>query len=254
MEFWELVLLCAVGVVAGFVNVMAGGGSLLTMPMMVFMGLPGPVVNGTNRVAIFIQNIAAVVGFFRQGFSDFRLSLSLTLCALPGTIVGAMLGTRLEGVWFNRVLAGVMMAVMLLMLRKKKKRTGTVEQESHEPPSPQRRWAAHLLMIGAGFYGGIIQAGVGFIMIAILHRTLGLDLVRVNMHKVFIIGVYTLVALVVFASQGQVDWLLGLLLAVGNAAGAWIGTHYAVKKGERLIRIILNIALVAMAAKLLLSV
>ena len=100
---------------------------------------------------------------------------------------------------------------------------------------------------------GFIQAGVGFILMAILHRTLGLDLLRVNMHKVFIVGVYTLVALVVFAVQGHVDWILGLVLATGNATGAWIGTHYAVKKGEKLIRFVLNAALIAMAAKLLLS-
>ncbi|MCH5374984.1 MAG: sulfite exporter TauE/SafE family protein [Planctomycetes bacterium] len=253
MDTGDLILLCAVGVVAGFINVMAGGGSLLTMPLMVFMGLSGPVVNGTNRVAILVQNVAAVYAFFRKGFSDFRLSLSLTLCALPGAVVGAMLGTRLEGVWFNRVLAGVMVGVMLLMLRKKGESRDRTRTESPRSPTRRRQLVAHLMMLGAGFYGGIIQAGVGFIMIAILHRTLGLDLVRVNMHKVFIIGVYTLVALSVFAWQGQVEWLIGLLLAAGNASGAWIGTHFAVKKGERLIRIVLNIALAAMAAKLLLS-
>lgn len=247
----ELVLLFVAGLVAGFVNVMAGGGSLLTMPVMVFMGLPGPVVNGTNRVAVLVQNVTAVAGFFRHGLSDFRLSLTLTLCALPGSLIGAALGTRLEGAWFNRVLGGVMIGVILLMLRPVRREPRRVETGCQPTPSLRRLVWAHLLMIAVGFYSGVIQAGVGFIVIAILHRTLGLDLIRVNMHKVFIIGATTLVALLVFASQGQVDWLLGLVLAAGNAAGAWAGTHYAVKKGERLVRWVLNVALVAMAIKLL---
>ncbi len=248
MEIWEVALLFVAGCVAGFTNVMAGGGSLLTMPIMVFMGLPGPAANGTNRVAILIQSISSTVAFFQRGLSDFRLSLTLTLCAMPGAIAGAFLGTKLEGVWFNRVLAGVMIAVMILMWRKKKGKTES--EETKTPPSARRTLFAHLLMFGAGVYGGFIQAGVGFILMAILYRVLGLDLVRVNMHKVFIVGTYTIVALAVFAINGHVEWTIGLLLAIGNATGAWVGTHYTVKKGERLIRIVLNTALLIMAIKL----
>lgn len=252
MEIWEGTLLFAVGCLAGFVNVMAGGGSLLTMPIMVFLGLPGPTVNGTNRVAIVIQSATAVTGFFRRGFSDFRLSLSLTACAVPGAFVGAMLGTKLEGAWFNRVLAVVMVAVLVLMARKKKKPASDTVVKG-QTPTKRRLVLAHLLMVGAGLYGGFLQAGVGFIMMAILHRTLGLDLVRVNMHKVFIVGIFTLVALAVFAVQGHVYWAIGLVLASGNAIGAWLGTHYAIKEGDRLIRIIFNLAVAALAVKLLMN-
>jgi len=250
-DLWQGILLAAAGCVAGFVNVMAGGGSLLTMPVMVFMGMPGPLVNGTNRVAIFAQNVSAAAGFFRQGYSDLKLSLSLTLCALPGAACGALFGTRLSGVWFNRVLACLMIAVMILMTRKKK----PVEREgeiARAPPGPKRVAWAHALMFAAGLYGGFIQAGVGFIFMAILHKVLGLDLVRVNMHKVFIIGAYTIVALTVYAVHGHVAWFAGVVLACGNAAGGWIGSHVAVKKGERAIRIVFNIILVIMVVKLVL--
>jgi uncharacterized membrane protein YfcA len=267
MEWWWCPVLLVVGCVAGFLNVLAGGGSLLTMPVMVFLGMPGQAANGTNRVAILVQSISATCGFLRQGFSDFRLSLSLAACALPGTIVGAFLGTQLGGVWFNRVLAGVMLAVMGLMLSKGRKRRGDDKIEppgaeagdvAEEPdamvrPSRRRLVAAHLLMVLVGFYGGIIQAGVGFVIMAVLHRVLRLDLVRVNMHKVFIIGVYTPVALGVFACHGDVIWAAGLSLAVGNAIGGWIGSVFAVKKGERLIRIVLNVTLLVMVVKLLLT-
>lgn len=248
MDLWQLILLAIIGCLTGFINVMAGGGSLLTMPVMVLMGMPGPVANGTNRVAILAQNITAVAGFFRQGFSDFKLSLSLSLCALPGALIGAYFGTKLQGLWFNRVLAGVMITVMVLM-SVKKHRPGSVTTTG--PPGQKRLITAHILMAVTGFYGGFIQAGVGFILMAILHRVLGLDLVRVNMHKVFIVGTYTIFALAVFAVRGNVAWLPGIYLAAGNAAGGWIGSHIAVKKGERLIRIVFNAALIILAIKLL---
>jgi uncharacterized membrane protein YfcA len=251
MEFWDGTLLFGVGCLAGFVNVMAGGGSLLTMPIMVFLGLPGPAVNGTNRIGIVIQSVTAVASFRQKGFSDFKLSFSLTACALPGAIVGAMLGTRLEGVWFNRVLAAAMVAVLILMARKK--RPPPAPDAGDLAPTGPRLVLAHFLMIGAGLYGGFLQAGVGFVMMAILHRTLGLDLVRVNMHKVFIVGVFTLVALAVFAVRGHVYWGVGLTLAAGNAIGAWFGTRYAIREGERLIRLIFNLAVIALAVKLLMS-
>jgi len=251
LTVWQIVLLGIVGCVAGFVNVMAGGGSLLTMPVMVMMGMRGPTANGSNRVAILAQCVTATAGFMRQGFSDLKLSVTLTLCALPGAICGAWAGTRLQGVWFNRVLAGLMIVIMILMAAKKKNSGDAAETPT--PAGPKRVLWAHLLMVLAGLYGGFIQAGVGFILMAILHRVLGLDLVRVNMHKVFIVGAYTIVALIVFASQGHVAWLAGAFLAVGNSVGGWIGSHVAVKKGERVIRIVFNVVLVVMAAKLLLT-
>jgi uncharacterized membrane protein YfcA len=114
-EAWQLALLAATGVAAGILNVMAGGGSLLSVPVMLFLGLPGPVANGTNRISIIGQNIVAVRTFMRRGFADFRLSLSLAACALPGAVLGALVGVRLEGEWFDRVLALVMIAVLVAM-------------------------------------------------------------------------------------------------------------------------------------------
>ena len=248
MDLWRELILAVVGIAAGFLNVMAGGGSLLVMPIMVLMDIPGPVANGTTRVAILAQNISATAGFRRKGYSDLRLSLSLAACALPGAIVGAWFGTQLEGDMFNRVLAGVMIAVLILMATGPKPSPTT----SGTPPTTRRRMIiGHLLMVGAGLYGGFIQAGVGFILMAILHRVMGIDLVRVNMHKVIIVGVYTIAAIAIFAARGSVLWTTGLVLAAGMALGGWIGSHVAVGRGERFIRIIFNVALVALAVRLL---
>ena len=250
LELWQAAMLTAVGVVAGFLNVMAGGGSLLTVPVMVFMGVPGPVANGTNRIAILAQNLTAITTFFRRGFSDFKLSLSLAACALPGAIAGAMVGVQLEGEWFNRMLALVMVGVMLIMYFDK----GNAEQRDDHQPSKRQLWLGHLLMVGVGFWGGFIQIGIGFIIMPVLNRVMGLDLVRTNMHKVFIIATYTIAALAIFAAQVEILWIMGAALALGNSIGGYLGAHFTVAKGERLIKIILNIVLVAFIIKLLLPV
>jgi len=249
LELWQGAVLIAVGIVGGFVNVMAGGGSLITVPVMVFMGLPGPVANGTNRIAILAQNLTAIVTFARRGFSDYKLSLTLAACAIPGALAGALVGTQLEGVWFNRALALIMIAVMLVMYFDK----GATEQSQDHQPTRRQLFNGHLLMVGAGFWGGFIQLGVGFILMPILNRVMGLDLVRTNMHKVFIIAVYTIVALSVFASQIELMWVVGIALALGNSIGGYLGAHFAVTKGEGLIRLVLNLVLVAFIIRLLFS-
>jgi hypothetical protein len=245
----DVLILFTVGIAAGFINVLAGGGSLITLPVMVFLGMEGPVANGTNRVAIAVQNVAAVSGFARQGFSDWPQSLRFAACAVPGAVVGAWVGTQLTGVWFNRLLATVMIAVLIVMARGS---SGGRPAEKSER-TVRRQSLTYAGMVAVGFYGGFIQAGVGFLIMAALHRGWGLDLVRVNMHKVFIILIYTIPALLVFMVHGSVWWTMGIALAAGNATGAWLASIAAVKKGDPFIRAILFIALIAMAVKLVIG-
>jgi uncharacterized membrane protein YfcA len=248
VELWQLLLLASAGVAAGFLNVMAGGGSLLTVPMMLFLGLPGPVANGTNRLSIIAQNIVAVRTFLRRGFSDFRLSLSLTLAGLPGAALGALVGVRLDGIWFERVLAVVMIGVLILMQLPSGKRSGG----GSLPLTRGRLIAGHVLMFGAGCWGGFIQIGVGFILMPILHRVMGLDLVRTNMHKVFIALVHNVLAIAVFASVVSIHWAFGLALAVGNSLGGYLGARFSVQGGELWIRRVLTLVLLLFIVKLLL--
>ncbi len=218
----------------------------MTVPVMLFMDLPGPVANGTNRIAILAQNITAVYAFFRKGFSDFRLSMTLSLAASVGAAGGAMLGVKLEGIWFERVLALVMVAVMLIMAM------GNGKAKSTETDGePKRLLLGHLCMVGAGFWGGFIQIGVGFILMPILHKVMGLDLVRVNMYKVFVVLIYTIVALAIFASQLELMWWAGIGLAVGNSIGGWYGAHTTINRGEVWIKRVMYVALSVFIVKLL---
>lgn len=251
MQIEDYAILFGVGLVAGFINVLAGGGSMLTVPTMLFLGLPAPIANGTNRIAILVQNLVAVTTFFRKGLAEFKLSLMLTLCTLPGAVAGAMVGTQLQGAWFNRTLAGVMVLLLLLMWVKKSPRVqGKTPSVPVRPTGRRMAWGC-LLMVGIGFYGGFIQIGVSLLLMPLLHRVMGIDLVRVNMHKVFIISGYTIIALAIYAWKLDIRWILGSVLATGNGIGGWLGATLSVRKGDRFIQILLNVVLVVFVIKLL---
>ncbi|NND61228.1 MAG: sulfite exporter TauE/SafE family protein [Gammaproteobacteria bacterium] len=247
MEWWQPLALAAVGLVAGWMNVLAGGGSMLTIPAMVFMGVPGPVANGTNRLAIAAQNIVATATFLRADRRHLRLGLTLGLAAMPGAAAGALLGARLEGPWFNRALAVIMVLIMILMARRQR------PPAEGSQPGRQRLVLGHLLMVGAGAWGGFIQIGVGFILMPILHRVLGLDLVRVNMHKVLIVLMYIPVTLAIYAVEADLLWAHGAALALGNAVGGWAGAHTNLRRGEGVIRVVLYIALAAIVIRLIVT-
>ena len=243
----QIVVILAAGLVAGFVNALAGGGSFLTLVALEFAGLPASMANGTNRVAVLVQNVAAVLGFKSKGLSDFKLSLQLGLPAFLGSIVGAYVVIDLPTAIFHRILAAAMLVMLVTLVLDPKKLL-------HKRPrrmTPARRWLGYLVFFAVGFYGGAIQAGVGFFLIAALVFFAGLDLVRTNSHKVFIIGLFTLFALLMFVLRGQVHWVLGLVLSAGNAAGAWIASRLAVEKGEKLVKIVLGVMLTVVSLQYL---
>jgi uncharacterized membrane protein YfcA len=226
---------------------MAGGGSIITVPIMMFLGVPGPVANGTNRLPIVAQNISACLTYLRHGVPELRLVLSLALCAVPGAITGALLGVTISVEAFNIVLAGVMALVLILIMTN----AGSQESNVTLKPSRKRLLAGHGLMVLAGFWGGFIQIGMGFILLPILHRVLGLSLVTANIHKVFIILLYTLSALFVFGNQLELLWWIGGVMAVGNGVGGWLGARLTLSGGEPVIRALLIIAIAVMIVKLI---
>lgn len=243
---WELLLLMITGIATGFLNVMAGGGSMLSVPIMIFLGVPGTVANGTNRIAILPQNISAVWAFYRKGFANFKLSLSLGACTIPGTLIGATLASRVPNDQFNSLLAVIMVMVLIIMSLPQPK---TIRP--NESPSKSRMIAGHALMVLIGFWGGFIHIGVGFLLMPTLNRVMQLDLVTTNSHKVFIVMCYTVVALIVFASELELIWKYGIALGVGTWIGAWLAANMQVKKGIGPIKWTLNVVIVAFIIKLL---
>jgi uncharacterized membrane protein YfcA len=245
LVWWEIVVLIVAGFGAGLVNVMAGGGSILTVPIMMFLGMPGPVANGTNRITIVAHNASAIVTYLRHGVPHAKLCVTLTLVAIPTALLGAWLSTKLNNEQFEGLLAVVMVAVLILMQAPQAKKQSDADNE------PKNLRLGHVLMAVAGFWGGFIQIGMGFVVLPIMHRVIGLSLVDTNILKVFIIFTYTLLAVFVFAATSEVLWLVGAIAAIGNVAGGMVGARLTLSHGEQLIRRVLTIAIIAMIVKLL---
>lgn len=246
MEYYHYLLVFGVGLICGVINVMAGGGSLLTLPVLIFMGLPPSVANGTNRVGIFMQNIFAVRGFKSKGVSAFPFAIWLSISSVMGAIIGAKVAIDISPELFNRILAIVMVVVLVLTIFG----TAKPRQATDEDLSAKKQWTSIILFFFVGLYGGFIHAGIGFVIMATLSMVNKMSLVKVNSIKVFVALVYTFFSLIVFIWEGQVDWLLGLILGSGTAIGGWFASRWSVDKGDNWIRYFLICAVSGMAIKL----
>lgn len=251
MGFWATAgLLFGVGVVAGILNVLAGGGSLLTLPAMIFLGLPPTVANGTNRVAILVQNVAAVWGFQRHRLIDRGWIPMAAIPAVAGAALGAWLAVLIDDTSFRRILAALMVLIALWTVWDPLGRRGGLRESLAGGLSAGRRVALIAGFFLAGVYGGFIQAGVGFVLLGVIAFA-GLDLVRGNALKVLLVLAYTPISLAIFAAGGLVDWPIGVALALGNLVGALIGVRLAVLKGHAWIRNVVTVTVVVFAIRLL---
>ena len=246
VELYKAAILIMVGIIAGFINTVAGGGSLLSLPILIFLGLPAAVANGTNRVAILLQNISGIAGFKSKGVFVFPYSIWLGLTALAGAIVGAKISVDLDDATFNRIIAVVMVGVVIMTIFNPFKTGDT----SNERLGKKEQIIGAISFFFIGIYGGFIQAGVGFIIMGSLTYINRLNLVKVNSIKVFVVFTYTFAALFIFIIEDKVDWLYGLTLAVGNMTGAWIASRWSVDKGDKWIKRFLVIMVTILAIKL----
>jgi uncharacterized membrane protein YfcA len=245
-ELLRLLLLFGVGGLAGFTNVMAGGGSAITLPVLIFLGLDGSVANGTNRLGILIQNFSAVLSFRQEKYSEFKLSLKLAAFALPGAIAGSIIAVNISDELFERILGYVMIGVIISMVFRKSDKKQNQNEILHH-----NSWLIYPAMFAVGLYGGFIQVGVGFVLMATIYHLMRISLIHVNMHKVFIIFIYTIPVLLVFIFTSNVNWKFGLVLAAGYALGAWWSAKVSVKKGEGVIRFVLIVIILVMSLILL---
>ena len=245
-SFANELFLVLVGFIAGVINILAGGGSLLTLPMLIFLGLPPTVANGTNRIAIIIQNIFAVKGFQSKGITAFPYSIYLSLSAVVGAVIGASLAVDIDGETFNRILGVVMVLIVGYIVFR---RTAS-EQHLIERITGKHFWMGIIAFFFVGIYGGFIQAGVGFIILLCLSSINQYSLVKSNAIKVFVALIYSIVTVAIFAYNDAINWKYGLILSIGNASGGWIMSRWSVKKGDGLVKKVLVIMVLAMAIRL----
>lgn len=239
----DAAILVGGGLLAGIINTMAGGGSMLTVPLLVLVGLPGTLANGTNRVGILIQNGVASWGFWAQGVDELRNAVPIILPVAAGALLGAGLASQLSDAAFERAFG---VAMLLLLVPTVRGMRGAPRPSTAERP----RWLRVLMFLAIGLYGGAFQAGVGLFLVAALSFG-GVDLVRANAVKVLVNFCFTLLAVPIFILAGQVAWPEALALGAGFAAGGAIGARLAVQGGERLIRPILGLAILGLAGRMI---
>jgi len=240
MEWYMILALLGTGLVAGFINTTAGGGSMLSLPLLMFLGLPANVANGTNRVAILFQNVVGVHTFRQKKVLDLSADFRLVLPALAGSVIGAVVAVEINVLLLEKVIAGLMVVMLLMVVLK----PGAWLAGHVGINRPKQTCFQYILFFFIGLYGGFIQMGVGFFLLAGLVLGCGHNLVKANAVKVYIVLIYTIFTIGIFMFYNQVNWLAGLILAVGNMAGAWLGVHFAVRGGARYVRYVLILALV----------
>lgn len=246
-DLFSLILLFFTGVLAGVINVMAGGGSSIVLPVLIFLGIDPTVANGTNRVAILFQNFFATLSFRKEGITDVKTGIKLAAFTLPGVLVGAFAAVRVGDELFEKILAVVLIFVcasFFLNVNSFKNLLGGRE-------GAKRGWVLYPALVLIGFYGGFIQVGVGLFIMAALYHLMGASLARVNAHKVIVVLLYTIPVIIIFFLSGNISWFIGICLAAGNSIGGWFGATVSVRGGEKYIRVALVIAVGLMALKLL---
>ena len=248
MQLEQVLLLVAAGVAAGFVNAVAGGGSVFTVPALMLLGMPADLANGTNRVGVVMQSVAGVRGFKQHGMLDEAALWPILLPTVVGSLLGALAASLVPATTLKPILLGSMLLMTALVVLRPATFPAT-----HETPSTLReRPAAYAWLFAAGLYGGFVQAGVGFILLTALAGVLRYDLVRANALKMACTLVFGAAALLVFVWRGQVSWLPGLIVGLSTMVGVKLSVRFAVKAKQATLKwIFLGMACVVCIAALL---
>ncbi|HXG87407.1 MAG TPA: sulfite exporter TauE/SafE family protein [Vicinamibacterales bacterium] len=239
----EYLACVVIGFIAAVINVIAAGGSFLTLPLLLFLGFPAGIANGTNRVGVLAQNVSAVWGFHRHKVIDWRWSIGVSVPALIGAAIGVWGALQIPDIAFRRILSIVMLVMTLGTLLNR--RFGTPPAEVRSPT----HWTMVVGFFIVGLYGGFLQAGVGFLVLAVT-TIAGLDLVRGNAVKVFSVMIVTLLSLAVFSGTGNVDWPAGIALGIGNLLGGLLGVRLAVLRGHKWLEHVVTATVIIFAVML----
>jgi len=242
----EYILVIFIGFVAGAINTIAGGGSLLTLPILIFLGLPPAIANATNRIGILFQASSGAAGYASKGVTNFPFNLYMGISALFGSLIGAKIAMEIDGQLFNRILALIMIFVLIIILFKPKQ---------NDVILPERLTGKYLffsiiVFFFIGIYGGFINAGIGVVIMLFLNSFNRLSLVKSNATKVSLVSIYTFAAVVYFALNDKIDWEVGFVLALGMSSGAWFSSRWSVNKGDKFIKIFLTVVITLMSIRL----
>lgn len=246
ISLFTIVLLIIIGALFGLINTIAGGGSILTLPALMMLGLEPHAANATNRVGGVLQTMSAALGFWRRkAFVNQRIGFLLFYALLGGTL-GPWLSLQLKQETMASVIQVCLIFIALFTLSAPKRMF-------QDPPPPARSLVSqHLAALIVSLYGGFLQAGIGLVSLYLLRFVCGYDLVKGTAVKALYICVLTVPTLIVFMCYGHVRWMYGLIVAAGAILGANIGVHLSLStKGSEMIRAALPITAILMIISLL---
>lgn len=234
MEWYTYPLTIVAGILVGFVNVIAGGGSVLSLPLLVFLGLDANVANGTNRINILITSIVGIRTLKQKEEMPYKKGLRFLVPSVLGAIIGALFAVDLNEELMKQIIGIVLIIVFFVILYKPKQWL-----KGSEELIEKKYWWQIPLFFLLGFYGGFIQAGAGLFIIITFVLGAGYDLMKANLMKLLIFLLYTPIVIGIFIMNDQMNYMLGILLAIGATMGAIIGSKLALKRGTKFIRYML---------------
>jgi uncharacterized protein len=240
----EVIALISAGLLVGFINTLAGGGSIISLSILMMLGLPAPLANGTNRIAITIQTLTATTSFRQQKVLETKKAILLSIPAVFGSLLGAWFAVDIQEDVFEKAI-GVIMLIMLVFILYKPHKFIYGRPNITEKPLT---WTTYVVFFFIGIYGGFIHMGVGYFLLAGIVGLAGFDLVKANAIKVFVVLAYAPFTLLVFLYYDQVNWKYGLILAIGAVIGALIASRLAVSKGVAFVKWVIVVVILITSA------
>jgi uncharacterized membrane protein YfcA len=230
-----IIIIIFAGILVGFINTLSGGGSVISLSLLILLGLPANIANGTNRISIFFQTLSSVGSFTRHKMFTSMKPIWLSIPATIGAVIGAWLAVDVSEKIIEISMTIAMVIMIFFLFYKPDK---WLKGNTHLLAGKIRWWQL-IIFFTVGFYGGFIQVGVGYFLLMSLVLGVGYDLVQANAVKNLIVFFYAIFALLVFIINGQVNYLYGIILSAGSIVGALIASYLAVKKGAGFIRVVI---------------
>jgi len=246
MSITTTIALITSGLLVGFINTLAGGGTIISLSLFMFLGIPPAVANGTNRIAVAIQNLVAVQNFRKQRIIDSDKGIKLAIPTTIGSVLGASIGVNINQHIFEMCFGAIMLGMLVMLIFKPEKWLKGNPTLADKPVSLK----SYLIFFLIGIYGGFLHVGVGYFILAGAVLGSGLDLIKANAIKNLIVLCYVPFSLVVFMLNDQVNWTYGLVHAIGNVVGAYVASRWAIRLGSNFIRWIMVVLILVSTAQM----
>ncbi len=237
-EIELLVILLLSGVLVGFINTLAGGGTVISVATFMAMGLPIVVATGTNRIPVIMQNLVASIIFKKQKLYTFKEAFRLAIPILLGSIISAQFTTMMDDTIFTYIFMGGLLLFCVLLFYKPDRWQRT-QSEIKKVAIKE-----YIILFVIGLYGGSVYIGIGYMLLALFVLSLGYDLIRANALKNLMALMLGPLSIIPFILTDNVNYSMGLAHGIGNVFGAFIASHYAKRIGHKFIRKLLVVMVI----------